>query len=647
MTEPGEHKPRTPEADVPPSPATEPSLGLPGPVPTYHSVVHTVASLSPKSEEFPPGHVVGDFLIHSILGRGGMATVYLAEQRSTGRLVALKVSANRGSEARTLASLQHPHIVQVYTETVDVVRDRRLLCMQLVPGTSLEKVLHALKDQGTTWTGRDLLAAINVLSSLPTVFDTEALEARTELEASGHAEAACWLVRQLAQALAHAHHQNVLHRDIKPGNVLLDRYGRPLLADFNVSLDPQRKAGARGEIFGGTLDYMAPEHIDAFNPTSGVGPEAVDRRSDIYGLGLILYELLTGELPFSPAGDVATTPETLTRLAGERRSVSLETVRRSVADEALAAVILRCLDPDPARRYPSATDLAQALEDCRQRERLLASLPPLGSAAFLAASPLLGMALAALVPHIIGGIVNISYNTLRIVSELSPAQQYLFGWLVVAYNGTIWPIACWLLYRVVRSWLRLRRARLQGQTLDGATFTEVRREVLRWPLLTGLLSCLCWVPCAVFFPLGLRLLSNADDVARINWDIVLKFSVSFGLSAVISLTYAMIGVRFMALRVLYPDLLVQTQGLIDTTRRELTMAGRNRLALLAGLIPLMAAAIIVFLSGDELNSPAFRILLVSLICLGMLGFMLALWVQEFLDRTVLALRRQSGEEGNR
>src|SRR5439155_23321814 len=131
---------------------------------------------------------------------------------------------------------------------------------------------------------------------------------RTELERCGHAEAACWLIRKTALALAHAHHQNVLHRDVKPGNVLLDRYGRPMLADFNVSLDPQRKAGARGEIFGGTLDYMAPEHIDAFNPIKGVGPEAVDRRSDIYGLGLILYELLTGELPFALAGSVATTP---------------------------------------------------------------------------------------------------------------------------------------------------------------------------------------------------------------------------------------------------------------------------------------------------------------------------------------------------
>jgi hypothetical protein len=641
MSSPGGHNPRTPEASTPSTPATELSTGLPGPVPTYHSVVRTVATIAPQAEEFPPAQVVGDFLIHSILGRGGMATVYLAEQRSTGRLVALKVSANRGTEARTLASLQHPNIVQVYTETIDVAHDRRLLCMQLVPGTTLERVLQALKPQGTTWTGADLLRTIDQLSTLPAVFDTDAARDRTELEHCGHAEAACWLIRKMAVALAHAHHQNVLHRDVKPGNVLLDRYGRPMLADFNVSLDPQRKAGARGEIFGGTLDYMAPEHIDAFNPIKGVGPEVVDHRSDIYGLGLILFELLTGDLPFTPAASVATTPETLTRLAGERREICLEKVCSAIDDEALSAVILRCLDPDPARRYADATALAQDLDDCRQRERLLAALPKMGAAGqWLQAYPVYGLATLALIPHAIGSVVSIAYNGVRIVGDLSEYQKWLFyAVLVPCYNTLVWCIALVYIYFVTRPWLKLTFARARGERIDGARFAAVRRSVLGLPLRTAIVSLMCWMPGALFFPSMLRLLGDGP----VQPYTFLKFAFSFVLSCTISLTYSVIGVRFAVLRVLYPDLLVQTNGLTETTRREVSLKWHHLPALLAGLIPLAGAVILVVLGEQELDLP-YRVLLVSLIGLGMLGFMLALSVQEFLDRTILVLRREATEE---
>src|SRR5262249_5520868 len=154
-------------------------------------------------------------------------------------------------------------------------------------------------------------------------------------------EAVCWLGARLAEALAHAHGKGILHRDIKPANILLNRYGRPLLADFNVAFDAQRTPGPGGGL-GGTLAYMAPEHLDAFDPAGDTPAEAVDERSDVYPRGVVLFELLTGRLPFpaAPSGDLVLA---LGQMAAERRrGVPLEGRSVEVPD-VLGRVLGRCL----------------------------------------------------------------------------------------------------------------------------------------------------------------------------------------------------------------------------------------------------------------------------------------------------------------
>src|SRR5262249_39055693 len=148
------------------------------------------------------------------------------------------------------------------------------------------------------WGGQAVLEAIDTLSSHQAPFDPSALRDREALAGCDFVEAVCWIGGRLAEALAHAHRPGVLHRGLKPAHILMNRYGRPLLADFNVSHDPHQVRGREG-MFGGTLAYMAPEHLDAFNPDDPTPPEAVDRRSDIYALGMVLFELLTGRLPFA------------------------------------------------------------------------------------------------------------------------------------------------------------------------------------------------------------------------------------------------------------------------------------------------------------------------------------------------------------
>ena len=199
-----------------------------------------------------PGAKVDDFEIVRLLGRGAFGHVYLARQMSLDRLVALKISANRGSEGRTMARLEHQHIVQVFSETVDPDFNQRLLCMQLVPGIGLDKLigmLHATARAGraasepigrrrSEWTGAELLAIIDRSASLPAALDPSALHDREALGKMDAVEATAWFGARLAEALDFAHRHGVLHRDIKPANILVNPYGRPMLADFNISSQP-------------------------------------------------------------------------------------------------------------------------------------------------------------------------------------------------------------------------------------------------------------------------------------------------------------------------------------------------------------------------------------------------------------------------
>src|SRR6185436_17157849 len=123
------------------------------------------------------------------------------------------------------------------------------------------------------WTGADMLAIIDQAESLPTALDPSALHDREALGKMDAVEATAWIGARLAEALDFAHGHGVLHRDIKPANILVSPYGRPMLADFNIS--SQQAPGEHEEMFCGTIAYMAPEHLDAFNPSDKTTEDAV------------------------------------------------------------------------------------------------------------------------------------------------------------------------------------------------------------------------------------------------------------------------------------------------------------------------------------------------------------------------------------
>ncbi len=311
---------------------------------------------APPAAPAPAEHRIGRFVIEAELGRGGMGVVYRALDPGLGRPVALKVirdpsRAGRDElarferEARAIARLKHPGIVSVY-ETGEH-EGEPFIAMELVPGESFEALLR-----------RGPLAPKRVAE----------------------------IVRAVALALAHAHEHGVVHRDMKPANVLVDQEGAPHVLDFGLA----RSEGAEtqltltGELLG-TPAYMAPEQA------SGV-PGQQGPRTDVHALGAILYRALTGRLPFEAENPQALLYKVLTEEPLPPRRVNpgihadLETITH------------RCMEKEPARRYASAKEVAEELRRFLDGEPIVAKPAGLAERAWRLTRrnrwvPLLGAAL--------------------------------------------------------------------------------------------------------------------------------------------------------------------------------------------------------------------------------------------------------------
>ncbi len=182
------------------------------------------------------------------------------------------------------------------------------------------------------------------------------------LRQSSYIQATLWIGACLADGLHHAHQRGILHRDIKPSNILLGADGQPLLLDFNLSADVKDATPSPTAALGGTVAYMAPEHLRAMASRDPALARKVDRRSDIYSLGMVLYEMLVGHKPFDQSASYAPMPALIEAMAVERAQVTPSVrERRPDVPWGLESIIAKCLDPNPARRYQQADHLAEDL----------------------------------------------------------------------------------------------------------------------------------------------------------------------------------------------------------------------------------------------------------------------------------------------
>jgi serine/threonine protein kinase len=267
------------------------------------------------------GTRLGDYQVRELLGSGGMATVYKGYDPALDRNVAIKVISTAGQpgdfaarfrrEARVVARLRHPNIVHIYH--FGVQHDIVYMVQELLSGPTLERHIRQA--------GRRRMTAERVHT----------------------------IVGQLATALDFAHSQGVIHRDVKPSNALYNAHGQIVLTDFGIARGPadaMRTATGPGVVMG-TPGYLAPEQA--------ISSVTLTPACDIYALGVVLFELLTGQLPFeadTPMGVV------LKHLYDDP---PLPSGLRTDLPPALDKVVLRALSKEPAERYPTAGALTQAL----------------------------------------------------------------------------------------------------------------------------------------------------------------------------------------------------------------------------------------------------------------------------------------------
>jgi serine/threonine protein kinase/Tfp pilus assembly protein PilF len=325
---------------------------------------HALASFPAEGEE------ICGFRLVAELGRGSFGRVYLAQQRELAdRPVVLKLTpAALCDEARTLARLQHTHIVPIYS--VHRPGPFVVVCMPYLGRVTLADVLRHLRAHDSLpATGKGLVdtllarAGSTWASSLatPASDDGQAPAASagpsplTRLQELSYVEAVLWIASRLADGLAHAHERGILHRDLKPANVLLSDEGLPMLLDFNLAEDLTASSAAAARL-GGTLPYLAPEYMEALAAQRTL----LDPRCDVYALGLILFELLAGR-PAFPTPSLPL-PELLTSMITDRRQAPSARAANPAVSPATDAIVRRCLAPEPSLRYQSAAELREDLE---------------------------------------------------------------------------------------------------------------------------------------------------------------------------------------------------------------------------------------------------------------------------------------------
>lgn len=584
-----------------------------------------------------PGDTIDDFEILLRLGQGAFATVFLARQKSMQRMVALKVSADQGSEPQTLAQLDHDNIIRVYDQRLIPESSARLLYMQYAAGGTLEDVIRRMKTvPAAERNGMTYLRSIDqLLDDRGESRPTESAIRRKIAEMTWP-QLVCWVGVQLARALDYAHRAGVLHRDIKPANVLITSEGVPKFADFNISFGSTVEGVTAETSLGGSLAYMSPEQLEACNPRHSRTAAELDGRSDLFSLGVVLCELMTGQRPF--ADDQRKSWSTWLESMTQRRHRGLNDDHlQSLCDSddcGLGDVIRRCLEPSPEDRYSSGMALANAIDLCLQPEarRLLCDTSSRWKV-LCARWPLQSIVIATLIPNIVAAVFNFLYNRGE-VQTLIPDALGIFMQIQRVINLIAFSIGILSAGWLVGSVTRATRVDVQSRMSSDA-LAQQRRRCLQLGNVASLVGLTLWLVAAPAYPILLHLMRGNVPPAIYG-----HFLVSLALCGLIAAAYPFFAVSLMSLRCFYPALVRWELMSVDELPGLKKLARESWIHLvLAASVPMLSVTILALSGLDR------RFALVVLAAGGTIGFALAVTafrlVQQDLQVLIRVIERRS------
>lgn len=573
-----------------------------------------------RIEGFQVGEKLDDFELLHALGQGAFASVFLARQISMQRLVALKISAEKGNEPQTLAQLDHPNIVRVYDQRRLPERRARLLYMQYAAGGTLAEVITCVRRTPAGMrSGAQLIVAVDAAMAKAAQVVSEDASWRRRMAALPWPETVCRLGIQVAQALDYAHSHGVLHRDVKPANILLSAEGSPKLADFNISFGSHVAGATPAAYFGGSLAYMSPEQLEACSPVHACKPEDLDGRADLYSMAVVLWELLHGERPFSEEALEEGWNETLEAMIRQRRAAKFRTplvptLGRDQVSRRLDLVLRKALSPDPTARYQFGVELARDLTLCLHG-RSWELFHDFGSSwrGMTRRQPLAAIIPVNLIPNLFAGLYNLWFNYVTFIRDEGAEFERAF-WIVTFFiNSTAFPLGVILgsLYAwpVVKMVWRIAR----GLPCTPEELAAARLRSLRLGQVIALIGVTEWLIAGVVFPLCIRLMAGHFPTHG-----YFHFFLSLAACGLIAAAFPYLGTTWLAVRVFYPALLASSTPDMREQRALAAIPQQAGVYLaIAAVVPMLATLLVIF------AAPANKLEASLLIVAGLIGFVAA------------------------
>ncbi len=572
--------------------------------------------------ELAINQTVDDFRILGLLGQGAFARVYLARQESMQRLVALKASLRGSDEPQALSQLDHPNVVRVYDQRDCTSPALKLLYMQYVPGGTLADCIELARNKSMKeWSGRLIVESVDRSLTTAGQFSPEGSPTRELISQHDWATAVTWIGVQLAEGLHYAHSRNVLHRDIKPANILLSSDGVPKLADFNVSFSGLAGRAGAAANFGGSLAYMSPEQLRAADPTDSASAEQMDNRSDLFSLGVVLWEFFHGVRPWKMVGSFTNWSAAIQAQLAARQEPLPTVPSGNAVGRVLDQVLRRALSYTRDERPQSGAELAGALRLALYPEVAERFHPTPGSfAERIAKVPVLLLIIAVtLLPNIAAAVFNINYNGNQIVAGY-PSLWNKFVNLSLIVNAVLFPIGTglvmWKLWPVAKALREVQRKHEPNETRINAAWSI--GHYVAW------ISGCMWFLAGLIFPIALFVIEPNYRVAD-----ALHFFISLTICGGVAITYPFFGISLVCVLYYYPQLIRQVMSDSGFERRRDVLLRRSRRYLgLAAAVPLLALVLLV------LRENAPRDILLATIATTALGLLASFFAYQKIEETL-------------